>query len=159
MRKLIASLLMLSFLAVGIAAQSGNKKPSPKPSPAATKKPTPKPGVTPGTKATPSPTPAALNTFTFVGGVFSLDTLIFLAAAGVLGFVLALIVGLAALSDSGGDAALRGLEAAILAVLGGLFARMFVAMLLSTARDLGAAQIAVGWGFFIFPGAVDTIAQ
>jgi len=165
MRKLIASLLMLSFLALGVAAQSGNKKPSPKPSPAATKKPTPKPGATPkpggplGTKATPSPTPGALNTFTFVSGVFSLDTLIFLAAAAVVAFVLALIVGLAALSDSGGDAALRGLEAAILAALGGFFARMFVAMLLSTARDLGAAQIAVGWGFFIFPGAVDTIAQ
>jgi len=165
MRKLIASLLMLSFLALGVAAQSGNKKPSPKPSPAATKKPTPKPGATPkpggspGTKATPSPTPAGLNTFTFVNGVFSLDTLIFLAAAAVVAFVLALIVGLAALSDSGGDAALRGLEAAILAALGGFFARMFVAMLLSTARDLGAAQIAVGWGFFIFPGAVDTIAQ
>jgi len=156
---------MLSFLALGVAAQSGNKKPSPKPSPAATKKPTPKPGATPkpggppGTKATPSPTPGALNTFTFVSGVFSLDTLIFLAAAAVVAFVLALIVGLAALSDSGGDAALRGLEAAILAALGGFFARMFVAMLLSTARDLGAAQIAVGWGFFIFPGAVDTIAQ
>jgi hypothetical protein len=165
MRKLIASLLMLSFLALGVAAQSGNKKPSPKPSPAATRKPTPKPGVTPkpggtpGTKATPSPTPGALNTFTFVSGVFSLDTLIFLASAAVVAFVLALIVGLAALSDSGGDAALRGLEAAILAALGGFFARMFVAMLLSTARDLGAAQIAVGWGFFIFPGAVDTIAQ
>ncbi|HEY6231056.1 MAG TPA: hypothetical protein VIW64_07325 [Pyrinomonadaceae bacterium] len=159
MRKLIASLLLLSFLAVGIAAQTGNKKPSPKPSPAATKKPTPKPSVTPGPKPKPSPTPAAQKTFAFVSGVFSVEALIFLLSAGIVAFVLALIVGHAALSDSPGDAALRGLEAGILAILGGLFARMFVAMLLATARDLSAAQNAVGWGFFIFPGAVDTIAR
>lgn len=165
MRKLIlAGMLMMSLLgAATLAFQASNKKPTPRPTPprgVATPKPTagpvgPKPTPTPP-RATASP---EANSVTFVGCVFTLQALIFLVAAGVVGFLLALIVGLAALSDSGGDAALRGLEAAILAVLGGLLARMFVCMLLAMAKDLAGAQIAVGWGFFLFPGAVDTIAK
>ena len=158
MKKLIAAVFLLAtLLAVTAAAQSGNKKPSPKPTPPGGK-PTPRPSAAPTPRASPQPSPAT-NSVSFVSSVFTLETLIFLLAAGAGAFVLALIVGLAALSDSGGDAALRGLEAAILAILGGLFARMFVALLLSTAKDLEAAQIAVGWGFFLFPGLVDTIAK
>jgi ABC-type multidrug transport system fused ATPase/permease subunit len=165
MKRLIAAVFMLAtLLALTAAAQSGNKKPSPKPTPPGGKptppggKPTPRASATPTPRSSPQPTPAT-NSVSFVSSVFTLETLIFLLAAGGAAFVLALIVGLAGLSDSGGDAALRGLEAAILAILGGLFARMFIALLLSTAKDLEAAQIAVGWGFFLFPGLVDTIAK
>jgi hypothetical protein len=163
MRKLILTgMLMLSLLgAVALAFQNSNKKPTPRPTPP---RASPKPTASP-VRAKPTPTPvraaptSPVNSVSFVDSVFNLQSLTFLVCAGVVGFFLALIVGHAALGDSPADAALRGLEAAILAVLGGLLARMFVALLLSTAKDLAGAQIAVGWGFFLFPGAVDTIAR
>jgi hypothetical protein len=164
MRKLIlAGMLLVSLLgAAALAFQNSNKKPTPRPTPpraGATPKPTTGPV---GPKPTPTParaTATPVNSVSFVPSVFNFQSLIFLVIAGVVGFLLALIVGHAALGDSAGDAALRGLEAAILAVLGGLFARMFIALLLSAAKDLAGAQMAVGWGFFLFPGAVDMIAK
>jgi len=54
-------------------------------------------------------------------------------------------------------ATLRGLEGAILAVLGGLIARAFISLLLGMANNSPAAGLAVGWGFFLIPGIVDTI--
>jgi hypothetical protein len=67
-------------------------------------------------------------------------------------------IGAASLGDNQAGAALRGLEALLLAVIGGLVARLFVALLLWAGSDSAAAHIAVGWGLFIVPGAVDTIA-
>jgi hypothetical protein len=52
----------------------------------------------------------------------------------------------------------RGIEAAILAVLGGLMARVFISILLASANDSHGAGLAVGWGFFLIPGIVDTLA-
>jgi hypothetical protein len=55
------------------------------------------------------------------------------------------------------SALLRGIEAAALAVLGGLIARGFISFLLGMAHDSAAAGLVVGWGFFLIPGIVDTI--
>jgi hypothetical protein len=52
---------------------------------------------------------------------------------------------------------LRGLEAVVLAVLGGLIARAFISILLGSANDSAAAGLTVGWSFFLVPGIVDTI--
>lgn len=64
-------------------------------------------------------------------------------------------------SDDGhlsmGGAALIGLEAVILAVLGALIARAFISFLMGWANDSAAAGVAVGWGFFLVPGIVGTI--
>jgi hypothetical protein len=59
--------------------------------------------------------------------------------------------------SSAGTALLRGIEAAILAILGGLIARGFTSLLLGLAHDSAAAGLVVGWGFFLIPGIVDTI--
>ena len=58
---------------------------------------------------------------------------------------------------SWGDGALRGLEGFILAVIGALLARAFISLLMGWANDSAGAGLAVGWGFFIVPGLVDTI--
>jgi hypothetical protein len=84
-----------------------------------------------------------------------------LAAMGGLAFLLALIFkGNFNTSEPGpsvGDSMLRGLEAVILSMIGGLAARAFISILLGTANDSPAAGLAVGWGFFLVPGIVDTI--
>ena len=72
----------------------------------------------------------------------------------ILGFLLPVIVG--AIRKKSGVT--RGIEAAILAVLGGLLARGFISILLGAANDSPGAGMAVGWGFFLVPGIVDTLA-
>ncbi len=51
----------------------------------------------------------------------------------------------------------RAGEAAALAALGGFLARTFVSLLLSLGRDSPSAALAVGWGFFLWPGATDAL--
>lgn len=51
----------------------------------------------------------------------------------------------------------RGVEAVILALLGGLIARAFISLLLGWANDSAGAGLAVGWAFFLLPGIIDTI--
>ena len=76
--------------------------------------------------------------------------LIILAIAGA-GFVIPLIAGME-------SRLWRGIEAAILAVVGGLLARSFISILLGSANDSHGAGLAVGWGFFLIPGLIDTFA-
>jgi len=89
-----------------------------------------------------------------LGRVFELSGLVILVVIAVLGFLIPVIAG-AIRKESG---LLRGIEAAILAVLGGLLARGFISILLGSANDSAGAGMAVGWGFFLVPGFVDTIA-
>ena len=58
-----------------------------------------------------------------------------------------------------GNRLLAGLEAASLASAGGFLARLFVAALLTGAHDSPAACLTVGWAFFLWPGAIDTLLQ
>lgn len=153
---ILAVMLMLSFTAISASAfDNSNKKPAPKPSVA------PKPSATRTAtgKATPTPTHQVKTSFPFAASVFTFPAIIFFVVAGFVAMGIGAVVGGQALSDTGPSAGLRGLEAGILAVLGGLFARVFIAFLLSKGNDLAAAQIAIGWGFFLFPGAVDTFAK
>jgi hypothetical protein len=51
----------------------------------------------------------------------------------------------------------RVIEAATLALLGGFLARTFIALLLTLGNESPAAALAVGWGFFLWPGAIDSL--
>src|SRR5262245_35084446 len=79
--------------------------------------------------------------------------LILLLAFG--GFALGSIVG--AVAGEGGRALLRGVESAVLALLGGVPARTLTSVLLALANDSPGAGLVVGWAFFLWPGAIDTI--
>lgn len=91
--------------------------------------------------------------------IFEVGPLVFLAAFAVVAFVVALLVGLLSVRETAGNAALRGLEAALLAFAGGLIARVFIGGLLAAADNSAAAGLAVGWGFLLWPGAVDTVIK
>lgn len=81
----------------------------------------------------------------------------FLGAFAGVAFILALIVGVA--EGEGAGALLRALESMILCFLGGFMARTLVALLLAAARDDPDAGLAVGWGFLIWPGLIDTFPK
>jgi hypothetical protein len=69
------------------------------------------------------------------------------------------IIGAALRKDSAADIFLSGLEAAILAALGGFIARSFVRFLLKLGGDSPNAALVIGWGFFLWPGLIDTVAR
>jgi ABC-type multidrug transport system fused ATPase/permease subunit len=171
--KILAGMLLLMVLVPSaLGLQRPKKRPTPKPAPSASVKPgntpaSPKPGNTPASEK-PGNTPASQkpgNTSasqkkgpsSLADLVFTWPALIFLFLAGVVGFGLGAGVGSLSLGDNQAAASLRGLEAAILAVVGGLLARFFIAWLLWLGGETPAAEIAVGWFFFIVPGAIDTI--
>jgi hypothetical protein len=89
-----------------------------------------------------------------IARVFDLWGLVIVVTIALIGFLIPVILG-AIRNESG---LLRGIEAAILAVLGGLLARGFISILLGSANDSAGAGLAVGWGFFLVPGLVDTVA-
>lgn len=165
-KMLLAGVLIVSCLGLAALAFQNNNKPTRKPTPAAGNKPTPKPSTAPSAKpaSTPAkpastPAPGAKIPLPFAASVFTFPAIIFLVVAGFVAFGTGAVVGGQVLSDSGPAAALRGVEACVLAVLGGLLARSFIAFLLAKGNDLETTQIAVGWGFFLFPGAVDSFAK
>jgi hypothetical protein len=94
-----------------------------------------------------------------ISRIFELAPLLFLLAFSVGAFVLSLCVGLLKMREPAGQAALRGMESALLAFFGGLMARAFISILMGAANNSPGAGLAVGWGFFLWPGAVDTIAK
>src|SRR5262245_18906167 len=88
--------------------------------------------------------------------IFDPAAMLILAGFTVAGFMIGAIIG-AVKRESGAAPFVRGAEAAVLAFLGGLIARAFISILLGTAKDSPGAGLAVGWGFFLIPGIVDTI--
>jgi hypothetical protein len=87
-----------------------------------------------------------------VVGDGALVSLMFIALGG---FALGAIVG--AVAGEGARALMRGVESAVLALLGGMLARGFASVLLALANDSPGAGLMVGWAFLIWPGAIDTI--
>jgi hypothetical protein len=86
--------------------------------------------------------------------IFDIAGLLVVLGIAVIAFLLPVIIG-AARSESW---VLRGVEAAILSVLGGLISRGFISVLMGTANDSAGAGLAVGLGFFLVPGVVDFFA-
>lgn len=158
MKKLsLAGILILILMSIAaLAFQNSNGKPTPRPS--ATVRATPKPSAGPSGIAKPTPNMNFQKPIPFVSSVFAIQTLVFLLAAGLVSFLIALSIGQVTLHDSGSAALLRATEAAVLTVLGGLFARAFIAALLSATNHPVRAQVVLGWGFFLVPGAVDSLA-
>ena len=74
----------------------------------------------------------------------------------VIGLIVGAAVG-AGRREAGSAATGRVLEAVVLAVLGAALARGFVGLLLWAGKDLHGAGFLVGWGFLLWPGAVDTV--
>lgn len=98
-----------------------------------------------------------------IGRIFEGGPLLFLIAFGLAGFLIGVIRDRSKKDASGAVKGTRGalwggLEAAVLTIVGGLLARGLVSVLLGLAEDLSKAGKAVGWGFFLVPGAVDAIA-
>jgi hypothetical protein len=89
--------------------------------------------------------------------IFDPGILLFLFVFTAAAFVLGLIVG-GIKRDDTGVILKRGGEAAILALLGGFIAHLFISVLLATGQDSPETGLLIGWGFFLWPGAVDTIA-
>jgi hypothetical protein len=71
--------------------------------------------------------------------------------------IMALILG-AAVGSSCGSTRSR-LQGIALTILGGFLGRGFILILLHAAHDKPGAQLAIGWGFFLWPGAVDSIGR
>ena len=90
--------------------------------------------------------------------IFDLGALLFVAAFALVAFVAGAMYG-AVKSNNKAVSWMRGLEAAILALAGGFLARTFVTVLLHVADNSSGAGLAVGWGFFLWHGAVDTFAK
>ncbi len=91
-----------------------------------------------------------------IDDIFTPSALLFAAGAGVVAFGAAVLVGRGAGDRARG--AVRGLEAGALALLGGLVARSFVVLFLGIGGgDPGDGRLA-GWLFFVWPGAVDSVA-
>jgi hypothetical protein len=87
--------------------------------------------------------------------IFDVSGIVVIAAIAVIGFLFPVIVG-AVRKESG---VLRGVEAAILAFLGGILARGFISILLGSANDSHGAGLALGCGFFLVPGIIDTFTS
>ena len=86
--------------------------------------------------------------------ILDLPGLLIVIGVAVAGFLIPTIVG----AVRGESRVLRGVEALILALLGGLLSRAFISVLMGTANDSAGAGLAVGWGFFLVPGLIDTFA-
>jgi len=89
-----------------------------------------------------------------IARTFEVSGLLVVLGVAVIAFLLPVIVG-AVRGESG---ILRGVEAALLSVLGGLASRGFISLLMGTANDSAGAGVAVGFGFFLVPGLIDLFA-
>jgi hypothetical protein len=87
-----------------------------------------------------------------IARIFDVSGLVILGILALAGFLVPVIVG----AVKGDSRVWRGIEAAILAVIGGIIARGFISLLLGSANDSAGAGLVVGWGFFLVPGIVDT---
>ena len=88
--------------------------------------------------------------------IFRGTALLVLAGCAIAAFALGLVVGL--IKAEGRRALGRAFEAMVLCFAGGLLARLFIGALLSTAADVAEVGLLIGWGFFFWPGVIDTLA-
>lgn len=72
--------------------------------------------------------------------------------------VAAAIIGAIVAGTRGENAGTLALEAGLHAAAGAFVARTFIAIVLNVGGDTREAGIAIGWAFFLWPGAIDTVA-
>jgi hypothetical protein len=92
-----------------------------------------------------------------IGQIFSGWAFLFLGVLALAAFHLGSFVG--SIKGEGGRSLLRGLEAGLLAFIGGFLARSLVCLLLGGKEGPSGAGLAVGWFFFLWPGVVDSVAK
>jgi len=85
--------------------------------------------------------------------VFDPLALVVILLVGVGSFIVGAIV-----AGTRGDSWTTAIEVGLLALAGAFLARSFISILLSAGGDTATAGLLVGWGFFLWPGAIDTIA-
>ena len=88
--------------------------------------------------------------------IAELPVIMFLLIFAVIAFMIRLIFGAVA-KNEGGHALIPALETAVITLLGGFIARMFISIVLASADDSHGISLAVGWGFFFPVGVIDTI--
>lgn len=91
-----------------------------------------------------------------IGRIFSGWAMLLLVGAALVAFVAGALVGRQK-GETGPP--VRAIEAALLAFLGGLLARATVSILMHAGHDSRGTGLAVGWGFLLYPGLLDTIAR
>jgi hypothetical protein len=92
-----------------------------------------------------------------MSGIFPGPVLLFLAAFAGGAVVLVTLVRALLLSDDFKQSLPRGLEAGGLALLGGFLAQTCIVLILSSANHSDGVAVLAGWGFFLWPGAINTI--
>src|SRR5262249_19779999 len=90
-----------------------------------------------------------------MGTVFAGSVLAFLGIFAAVGAISGGILG----AVKGRSALRRVIEGALLAFIGGIVARLFIYLLLSAGNHSRGSGLMVGWGFLLWPGAIDTVAQ
>src|SRR5690349_4423123 len=69
------------------------------------------------------------------------------------------IIGAALRHDDAANVFLSGVEAGVLAFVGGLLARSFISLLLWLRADDEGWSFLLGWAFFVWPGLFDLVAR
>jgi hypothetical protein len=86
--------------------------------------------------------------------VFDVPALLVCIGAGVLLFLIRLIVGIVRSDD---NAVVRGVEVGLTTLFGGFLAHTLVTIVLAIGHDSRGAVLATSWWFFLWPGAINTI--
>ena len=85
--------------------------------------------------------------------IFDPLALLVIVGSGLLGAVVGTIV-----AGIRGVPATLAIEVGLLTLLGAFLARTFISVLLDLGGNTAGAGLLVGWGFFLWPGAIDTVA-
>jgi hypothetical protein len=88
--------------------------------------------------------------------IFEVQGLLTIGGIALLGLIVGMLFPLFK-PENFGSGLTRGIESMLLAIAGGLLARTFISVTLGLAGDSAGARLAVGWAFFLWPGAIDTI--
>lgn len=94
-----------------------------------------------------------------IGDIFAADSLIFLAIFTAIAAVIALIFNLTRDAAHKRSWGALFLETLLLTVVGGLLARSFIALLLSFNDNSDDWGLLLGWAFFMWPGAIDSVIR
>lgn len=89
-------------------------------------------------------------------GVFDAAALIALLALGLTLFLIRAAYGAA--KSEGSSVLIRSVEVGVLTLLGGFIARTFIGILLALGHNSSGAVLAISWGFFLWPGAINTMS-